>query len=159
VRTRKNTFFERIEKMSSRPRSNDSRKKQGIQAKKKRDAKKEPATPKDEIEKAKKALKREVLRYANANLTRAFNAFGKGMDITFLISLVGMEITRLQQTQDPNEPPDFRYTAAMHKYVEMMRKLLLIQEGAHTFIPNQIAVMLESVDDEEEDVSDVPEFA
>lgn len=145
--------------MSSRPRSNDSRKKQGLQAKKKRDAKKEPATPKDEIEKAKKALKREVLRYANANLTRAFNAFGKGMDITFLISLVGMEITRLQQTQDPNEPPDFRYTAAMHKYVEMMRKLLLIQEGAHTFIPNQIAVMLESVDDEEEDVSDVPEFA
>lgn len=145
--------------MSSRPRSNESRMKQGLErkAKEKAQSKKEQ-TPKDAIEKAKKSLKREVLRYANGNMTRAFNAFGEGVDTTFLISLVGMEIVRLQQTQDPNEVPDFRYTAAMHKYMEMMRKLLIVQEGAHAFIPDQIAVLLQSDDPDEEEVSDVPEF-
>jgi len=145
--------------MSSRPRSNESRMKQGLErkAKEKAQSKKEQ-TPKDAIEKAKKSLKREVLRYANGNMTRAFNAFGEGVDTTFLISLVGMEIVRLQQTQDPNEMPDFRYTAAMHKYMEMMRKLLIVQEGAHAFIPDQIAVLLQSDDPDEEEVSDVPEF-
>jgi len=146
--------------MSSRPRSNDSRKKQGMDAKAKAEARNQAASTKDEIEKAKKVLKREVLRYANGNLTKAFNAFGKGVDISFLIALVGMEITRLQQTQDPNEPPDFRYTAAMNKYIEQMRKLLMIQEGSHAFIPSQIAVMLEvDGDDDGENKSDVPEFA
>lgn len=145
--------------MSSRPRSNESRMKQGLERKAKEKAKsKKEQTPKDQIEKAKRSLKREVLRYANGNMTRAFNAFGEGVDTTFLISLVGMEIVRLQQTQDPNEVPDFRYTAAMHKYMEMMRKLLIVQEGAHAFIPDQIAVLLQSDDPDEEEVSDVPEF-
>lgn len=145
--------------MSSRPRSNESRMKQGLERKAKDKAQSETKqTPKDAIEKAKKSLKREVLRYANGNMTRAFNAFGEGVDTTFLISLVGMEIVRLQQTQDPNEVPDFRYTAAMHKYMEMMRKLLIVQEGAHAFIPDQIAVLLQSDDPDEEEVSDVPEF-
>jgi hypothetical protein len=146
------------EEMSSRPRSNDSRKKQGLKKKAKEEASKTTDT-KQEIEKAKRALKREVLRYANGNLRKAFDAFGHGVDNSFLISLVGMEIVRLQQNQDPNDVPDFRYTSAMHKYCEMMRKLLIIQEGSVAFIPDQIAVLLQTDTDDDEPVSDLPEYA
>lgn len=142
--------------MSSRPKSNDVYKKQGLEVKKKIEARRK-LTPKEEIDKAKELLRKEVLRGTAGNLRRAFKAFGQGVDVEFMISFVGMEITRLAQSLEEGEAPDYRYTSAMTKYLEQMRRLIIVREGSASFIPEQISVLLESAEDDE-DVSDRPEF-
>ena len=142
--------------MSSRPKSNDVYKKQGLEVKKKVEARGK-LTPKEEIDKAKELLRKEVLRGTAGNLRRAFKAFGQGVDVEFMISFVGMEITRLAQSLEEGEAPDYRYTSAMTKYLEQMRRLIIVREGSASFIPEQISVLLESAE-EDEDVSDRPEF-
>jgi|TARA_R100000084_G_C4628845_1_gene137240 hypothetical protein len=142
--------------MSSRPKSNDVYKKQGLEVKKKIEARGK-LTPKEEIDKAKELLRKEVLRGTAGNLRRAFKAFGQGVDVEFMISFVGMEITRLAQSLEEGEAPDYRYTSAMTKYLEQMRRLIIVREGSASFIPEQISVLLESAE-EDEDVSDRPEF-
>ena len=142
--------------MSSRPKSNDVYKKQGLEVKKKIEARGK-LTPKEEIDKAKETLRKEVLRGTAGNLRRAFKAFGQGVDVEFMISFVGMEITRLAQSLEDGEAPDYRYTSAMTKYLEQMRRLIIVREGSASFIPEQISVLLESAE-EDEDVSDRPEF-
>ena len=142
--------------MSSRPKSNDVYKKQGLEVKKKIEARGK-LTPKEEIDKAKELLRKEVLRGTAGNLRRAFKAFGQGVDVEFMISFVGMEITRLAQSLEEGEAPDYRYTSAMTKYLEQMRRLIIVREGSASFIPEQISVLLESAEDDE-DVSDRPEF-
>jgi hypothetical protein len=142
--------------MSSRPKSNDVYKKQGLEVKKKIEARGK-LTPKEEIDKAKETLRKEVLRGTAGNLRRAFKAFGQGVDVEFMISFVGMEITRLAQSLEEGEAPDYRYTSAMTKYLEQMRRLIIVREGSASFIPEQISVLLESAE-EDEDVSDRPEF-
>ena len=141
--------------MSSRPKSNDVYKKQGLEVKKKIEARRQ-LTPKEEIDKAKEVLRKEVLRGTAGNLRRAFKAFGQGVDVDFMISFVGMEITRLAQSLE-GEAPDYRYTSAMTKYLEQMRRLIVVREGSASFIPENISVLLESSEDDE-DVSDRPEF-
>ena len=142
--------------MASRPKSNDVYKKQGLEVKKKIEARGK-LTPKEEIDKAKELLRKEVLRGTAGNLRRAFKAFGQGVDVEFMISFVGMEITRLAQSLEEGEAPDYRYTSAMTKYLEQMRRLIIVREGSASFIPEQISVLLESAEDDE-DVSDRPEF-
>lgn len=142
--------------MSSRPKSNQVYKEQGLRTKAKEKAR-EKASPKEQIEQAKETLKKEVLRGVNGQLRRAFDTFGDGVDVQFLLSFVGMEMVRLQQSLEPGENPDFRYTAAMSKYMEQLRKLLVMREGSASFIPENISVQL-LTDDEEEDESDRPEF-
>ena len=142
--------------MASRPKSNDVYKKQCLQVKKKIEARGK-LTPKEEIDKAKELLRKEVLRGTAGNLRRAFKAFGQGVDVEFMISFVGMEITRLAQSLEEGEAPDYRYTSAMTKYLEQMRRLIIVREGSASFIPEQISVLLESAE-EDEDVSDRPEF-
>ncbi len=142
--------------MASRPKSNDVYKKQGLEVKKKIEARGK-LTPKEEIDKAKELLRKEVLRGTAGNLRRAFKAFGQGVDVEFMISFVGMEITRLAQSLEEGEAPDYRYTSAMTKYLEQMRRLIIVREGSASFIPEQISVLLESAE-EDEDVSDRPEF-
>jgi len=141
--------------LSSRPKSNKVYQEQGLRTKAKAEAK-QKATPKDQIEQAKELLKKEVLRGANGPLRRAFETFGDGVDVQFLLSFVGMEMVRLQQSLEPGEVPDFRYTAAMSKYMEQLRKLLVMREGSASFIPENISVVLDAVEEEEE--SDRPEF-
>ena len=142
--------------MSSRPKSNDVYKKQGLKKKAKEKAKKK-LTPKEEIEIAKDNLRKEVLRGVNGNLRRAFESFGDAVDVQFMLSFVGMEVIRLQQSLEDGEVPDFRYTSAMTKYMEQLRKLIVMREGSASFIPENISVILDTP--EEEDESDRPEFA
>ena len=142
--------------MASRPKSNDVYKKQGLEVKKKIEARGK-LTPKEESDKAKELRRKEVLRGTAGNLRRAFKAFGQGVDVEFMISFVGMEITRLAQSLEEGEAPDYRYTSAMTKYLEQMRRLIIVREGSASFIPEQISVLLESAE-EDEDVSDRPEF-
>ena len=145
--------------MSERPRNNKSRTLQGVRQKKKREAKEEaPAelTTKEQIEGAKASLKKEILKGESKTLQKAFDSFGRGVDISILIGFVGMEITRLQKTLDPTEPPTFRYTTALHKYFELMRKLILMQTGSDLFIPEKIVVEMKNTT--EGDYSDQPEF-
>tara|TARA_R110000796_G_scaffold223904_1_gene340172 strand:+ start:103 stop:546 length:444 start_codon:yes stop_codon:yes gene_type:complete len=147
--------------MSSRPKSNEVYKKQGLKIKQRKEAKANE-TPKEQIERARSELKKEVLRGAPSGLRRAFDAFGDGVDVQFLLSYVGMEMVRLQTSLEPGEVPDFRYTSAMTKYMEQLRKLMVMREGSATFIPENISVLLVSGDDDEEeapDESDRPEFA
>jgi hypothetical protein len=143
--------------MSSRPKSNDVYKKQGFKEKEKEKAR-SGSSPKDEIEKARDLLKKEVLRTANGNLRRAFDTFGEGVDIQFLLSFVGMEMVRLQQSLEDGESPDYRYTSAMNKYIDQLRRLLMIREGSASFIPENISVQLTGEGADGEDESDRPEF-
>ena len=147
--------------MGNRPRSNKSRTLQGVEQKRKDAAK---ASPKDQIESAKDALVEEVFKTVDPGLQAAFEKYGAGCDAGFLLSVVGMEMMRLQRSIEPGEAPDFRYTSAMNKYLDQLRRLVALREGSASFIPDSISVQLEALpggaDGEEPgDTSDEVEFA
>jgi hypothetical protein len=145
--------------MSSRPRSNDSRTLQGVKQKNKQAAQESDGTPKGEIEKARKRLRREVLKAVPKELRASFDSFGEGLDLKFLTNFIGIEMMRLQRSLGVQESPDFRYTSAMYKYMELLRKLLLMQTGSEAFIPDRIEVELHTFGlEKEEDYTDVIEF-
>ena len=146
--------------MRGRPRNNESRTLQGVKEKTKQS---KTHTPKAEIESAKDALVQEVFKTVDPGLQAAFEKYGAGCDAGFLMSIVGMELMRLQRSIEPGESPDYRYTSAVNKYLDQLRRLVTLREGADSFIPDSISVQLESIsggkDGPDEDQSDDVEFA
>jgi len=144
--------------MRDRPRNSKSRETQGVKAKRKAAAKGNgKATPKTKIHGARDELRKEILKGTAPELKKAFDRFSDGCDIQTLISVVGMELRRMQSTLEPGERPDYRYNAAMHRYLDQLRKLVMMREGADSFIPDEMTVTLD-VGDDADDTSDEPEF-
>ena len=146
--------------MSSRPRSNDSRKLQGVQKKAKEKARKEKQTPKHEIEKARDDLTAAILSNLPDELRGAFDLYSNGIEPRHLMGLLGVEITRLQHKQATGDY-DYRDATHFHRTMDQARRIQAMHQGSNAYIPDKINVELHAVgvDPEEEDFSDKPEFA
>ena len=136
-----------------RPRSNAARKLAGVEQKK-RSARK--ATPRSEMEKARKALEREILKNADPGLRSAYRKFKDGCTPDTLMGILGMELIRLQRSLGPDGTPDYRYNAAMQKLLDQIRRTLAMNEES-ACIPDRVTVTIDRPDDLE-DFSEEPEF-
>ena len=143
---------------ASRPASNDSRKLQGVRAKKK--AAKGDAAPsgtKVQIEANQQALIEEVLRHQPDSSRRAFMAYKDGLTPQLMIGMIGMELERLRICLG-DESPDFRYTAAVCKYFEHLRRLLQVGDTDEALIPDAIEVTFGDPPEGLADYSDKPTY-
>ena len=137
-----------------RPRSNDSRKLAGVRQKK-RDSR--TATPRDKMEKARKSLEREILKNADPGLRSAYKRFREGITSSVLMGILGMELVRLQRSLGPDGSPDFRYSAASQKLLDLIRRTLAMDQEQESFIPDRVHLTIERPEGLV-DVSDEPEF-
>ena len=142
---------------ASRPASNDSRKLQGVRAKKKAKGKAEPTTTKQQIEANQQALIDEILRHQTAASRRAFMAYKDGLTPQLMIGMVGMELERLRLCLG-DESPDFRYTSAVSKYLEHLRRLLQVGDTDEALIPEAIEVTFGEPPEGLTDYSDKPTY-
>ena len=122
---------------------------------KKRD-KRERST-RTQAEKAQRALEREILRNVPPELKSAFKRWRDGATNDILLGVLGLELHRLQNSLGDREP-DFRYSAAVQKTLEAIRRVLLAREENAAFIPDKVVLTLDRGADNEEDFSDEPEF-
>ena len=137
-----------------RPRSNDSLKLGGVRQKK-RDSRK--ATPRDKMEKARKALEREILKNADPGLRSAYKRFREGITSSVLMGILGMEYLRLSRSLGEEGTPDYRYNAAMQKLLDQIRRTLAMDQEQESFIPDRVHLTIERPEGLV-DVSDEPEF-
>ena len=146
---------------ASRPASNDSRKLQGVRAKAKAKAKAEPAaepsSTKQQIEDNQQALIDEILRHQPASSRRAFMAYKEGLTPQLMIGMVGMELERLRLSLG-DDCPDFRYTSAVSKYLEHLRRLLQLGDTDEALIPEAIEVTFGEPPEGMTDYSDKPTY-
>ena len=143
--------------MAVGPRTKKSRALQGVKAKAKREAKEKP-TPKQEIESARDALTNAIVDNLPPELQEAFSLFSKGIEPSHLMGLLGVEIVRLQQKQAAGDY-DYRDATHFHRTMDQARRIQQMRQGSDSYIPDKINVELVPIGaEEEEDVSDVPEY-